>query len=80
MTFDTDRGTLREFPAPGGTGRKVATMDQFKVKIDLGNDAMQTAEDVALALRDVVANLENGRTEGKIFDANGNKVGSFKLS
>jgi hypothetical protein len=55
-------------------------MDEFKVKITLGNAAMETAEDVARALRDVAEALEDGRTEGPIFDDNGNKVGTFKLS
>jgi hypothetical protein len=50
---------------------------QFTVKIYLGNDAMQTPEDVADALRRVAEQLENGTTEGSIRDINGNTVGSF---
>jgi len=55
-------------------------MDQFKIWITLGNEAMQTGDDIARALRDVAAKLEGGEIEGTIRDENGNKVGTFKLS
>ena len=64
---------------------------QFKLKLDLGNDAMNTALDVAEALRKVAhqLNTELGPTEitavqdgfgQSIADLNGNTVGhwSFK--
>lgn len=56
-------------------------MDKFfTVTIRLGNDAMQTQEDVARALRTVAAKLDTGETEGKIRDDNGNTVGEFKFN
>ena len=52
----------------------------FKLKIELGNDAMQTPEDVAEALEGVASRLKNtGRREGAIFDTNGNKVGAYEF-
>ena len=49
----------------------------FKLKIKLGNEAMQSLEDLALTLRFVSIQLERGQREGQIFDVNGNKVGEF---
>lgn len=58
---------------------------KFKVEIELGNDAMQTTEDVAGALKDVVRELtdavayvsRNGEEHGTIRDGNGNLVGQW---
>lgn len=63
----------------------------FTLKIELGNDAMQTGEDVALALEQVALNLtrrigslnlERDKREhnvpGLIKDANGNTVGKWE--
>lgn len=52
--------------------------NQFKLKIKLGNDAMQTPEDVAAALRKVASRLEGQTLEGRIRDINGNTVGAFE--
>jgi hypothetical protein len=52
-------------------------MSQFALAIDIGNDAMQSAEDIADALRDVAALLYQGQTSGPIHDVNGNTVGRF---
>jgi hypothetical protein len=61
----------------------------FKLTIALGNNAMQTAEDVAGALRglaDHVAQIGEYvdfggyRDAGKVRDENGNAVGTWKLS
>lgn len=52
----------------------------FNLKITLGNDAMQTADDVAAALRTVIEKLEAGRTSGRIMDLNGNSVGDWDLA
>ena len=49
----------------------------FSLKIKLGNDAMQSREDVASALRVVADKLDGGRCEGFINDANGNNVGKY---
>jgi DUF917 family protein len=54
-------------------------MDTFTLTIELGNDAMQTPQDVADALEDV-ADRMMGALEffhGKIMDENGNTVGTF---
>lgn len=53
--------------------------DEFTLTIKLGNDAMQTRRDIADALRAVVDKLESGALDGKIFDTNGNKVGSWEV-
>lgn len=52
----------------------------FSLEIEMGNDAMMRASDVAKALREVATTLENERTrkEGRIRDANGNTVGSWR--
>lgn len=50
---------------------------QVRVSIKLGNAAMQTPEDVAGVLRTIADRFEQGFTEGKIRDMNGNTVGSF---
>ena len=51
----------------------------FKLKIELGNEAMLTPEDVADALETVAAKLRNGNRQLPIFDTNGNKVGDYEL-
>ena len=65
---------------------------QFKLTIDLGNDAMQDAIDVASALSALAKRLRNdgigGRTNyppstpdgGKIMDTNGNSVGTWDVA
>lgn len=56
---------------------------EFRLRIRLGNDAMQTHEDIAAALQ---ANPNFGEGEalpgdsGTIFDANGNTVGEWKVT
>jgi len=54
-------------------------MDKFILTIEMGNDAMTTLEDVAAALLSVANKLDNGRSGGKIMDANGNVVGTFEF-
>lgn len=58
----------------------------FEIKIELGNDAMQTWEDIRLALRESAVRI--GRAfQGEpmagdsvaIFDVNGNRVGVCKV-
>jgi hypothetical protein len=63
----------------------------FTLKIELGNDAMQTYDDIAAALRKVAARLNSGGntvidedadlaiTGGRIKDVNGNTVGEWSL-
>ena len=48
----------------------------FRIKIELGNDAMRTARDIrrALAKLDLESIAQSGR-EKKILDVNGNSVG-----
>lgn len=55
----------------------------FVLRIELGNDAMRTADDVSRTLTKIAARLR-GRdwdewTE-KILDDNGNSIGNFTLS
>lgn len=60
----------------------------FRVEIELGNDAMQTAADLSLALKGVAEDLTEAELEGRdlstvhnvIRDANGNRVGVFNCS
>jgi len=50
----------------------------FKLEITLGNDAMQTTEDVARELKAIAGQIVDERIEdcdGKIYDLNGNSVG-----
>lgn len=54
-------------------------MNEFTLRITLGNEVMQTSEDVADALRTVANLLSYGmdRQSGKILDYNGNVVGEW---
>lgn len=59
--------------------------DAFTLRIELGNDAMQTAQDIAEALRDTAVRIGYGAvigtTEtGRIHDANGNEVGQWSIA
>ena len=49
----------------------------FVVKIRLGNDAMQTPEDISRALTNVRILLDDHHLRGTIRDTNGNSVGDF---
>jgi hypothetical protein len=53
---------------------------QFTLKIKLGNDAMKTRFDIANALNRVALNVVGAVDTAKIYDANGNAVGEWKLS
>ena len=57
-------------------------MNEFTLRIKMGNDAMQTPEDVAASLRDIANRLDWGmyRRSGEILDMNGNKVGEWKFT
>lgn len=60
-------------------------MSTVTLRINLGNAAMQTGDDVARALREVAANLDERDTleEGLrviIRDLNGNRVGQVEVS
>ena len=54
-------------------------MREFTLRIEMGNEAMQTSEDVAGVLRDVANRLDYcmDRQSGKILDYNGNTVGEW---
>ena len=52
-------------------------MATFNLTIRLGNDAMQTGEDVAEALRQAANYIEQHDTGSAVYDLNGNRVGSF---
>ena len=49
----------------------------FTVKIETGNDAMRSPQNVAAALVRIAAHLHAGKDSGKILDVNGNSVGEF---
>ena len=50
---------------------------EFRVSINLGNEAMQRAEDVAEALEKVAKSIREKAVAGTICDRNGNYVGQF---
>ena len=62
-------------------------MAQFILKINLGNDAMQTLPDIAQSLKNVctvlsgIDNVSDAKLYGryKIHDVNGNVVGSWQV-
>jgi len=56
----------------------------FELKIELGNDAMQTPRDVAFVLKKLASKLDDMGgfalvDGGKIMDANGNSVGKWDV-
>lgn len=51
----------------------------FKMVISSGNDAMQTTEDVVLALHRIAKQVGRGIESGNVLDANGNTVGNWSL-
>ena len=61
-------------------GNQMAHTEEFTLKITLGNEAMQTREDIAQALKAVIQKLNSGRDGGYIMDENGNTVGEFTLA
>ena len=54
-------------------------MNEFTLRIKLGNDAMQNREDVANALNLVADGVEY-LDRGSILDYNGNKVGEWRFT
>lgn len=52
---------------------------EFKLQIDLGNDAMTSADDVARALERIARQLRAGQARGVVRDVNGNVVGAYAL-
>ena len=52
--------------------------DYFYLRIELGNEAMQTPDDIADALLKVATQVRDGRVEGGINDINGNSVGRYE--
>ena len=52
-------------------------MRKFVFTVTMGNDAMQTAEDVADAMHRAAYRLEQYGESGTVFDDNGNRVGSY---
>lgn len=56
----------------------------FTLTIEMGNDAMQTYADIAQATRRIFSDFANRHDEveddaGRIYDANGNKVGTWSV-
>ena len=53
----------------------------FTIKINTGNEAFdQPSIEIARILRKLAKDVDLGIFEGKIFDINGNTVGSFKYT
>lgn len=58
---------------------------RFKLIIELGNDAMQTADELAEALRNAATRIETQYNElssgqyGGVKDVNGNNVGEWEV-
>ena len=61
---------------------------KFKLEVELGNDAMQSNDDLAIALASVIDRLQNAmalasvidtEVHGTILDLNGNNVGKFYI-
>lgn len=62
----------------------MSTPDKFQVTISLVNEAMQTPADIARALRTLASKLTNMDQDlddqsGKVFDYNGNAVGTWSI-
>lgn len=57
---------------------------KFTLEIELGNDAMQTYRDITFALVDLIGRLPSvdpdDDDDGRIYDHNGNKVGTWQVS
>ena len=56
-------------------------MERFQLSIEIGNDNMSDARDVAWALRQVADRLERSEWapyDRPIYDINGNQVGTYK--
>ena len=53
---------------------------KFTLEIKLGNAEMSEPEHLAEAVKSVSEKLEYGQTSGKVLDANGNIVGSYKIA
>lgn len=51
----------------------------LKVEIETGNAAMIEADDIAEALRAVAQDITNGAVSGRVFDYNGNIVGTWAV-
>lgn len=52
----------------------------FRLEIAIGNEDMRSAHDIALALREVAAQIAPGNAAGLIRDVNGNRVGSWSIA
>lgn len=53
---------------------------RFILRVELGNDAMRTREQLSRAIRDVATRITIAEhTEGRIRDENGNTVGDWAL-
>jgi len=54
-------------------------MAKFTLQIELGNEAMQTPDDIADALQRTASHVQAGYGNGTIRDLNGNSVGSYDI-
>jgi hypothetical protein len=60
------------------SGEEVRTMEgTFRLKIELGNSAMDSPEQVGELLRRAAGMVETGAQRQELYDSNGNGVGYF---
>jgi hypothetical protein len=57
--------------------RLTMAINKFELYINMGNDGMQSLDDIAEALKSVQSQLRQGKEAGKIYDSNGNSIGSY---
>lgn len=50
---------------------------QFVLRIDIGNDAMKSENDLALAVESVANKMKSDSIYGNVYDRNGNHVGFY---
>lgn len=57
-------------------------MRKFELEIEMDNDAFYPDENLEIVevLRKAIKKLEQGRTASPLFDTNGNRVGSYKIT
>lgn len=58
-------------------------MSEFTLRIKLGNEAMQSGYDIAIALQDIADDIKDfeytKNISGTIMDLNGNSVGKWQV-
>jgi hypothetical protein len=55
-------------------------MTTFSLSIKMGNETMQSEDDISKALFQVAQKIKTGFAFGIIMDLNGNKVGEYSIN